>query len=220
MAFYDQPACTSTGGVILTVGMKVHGDRCAIVIPLATDGPPLNVDTLCNDAVEAFNTSCVGILTPCLSQDTQVCFLNAEHMELNTLPSRMDLGGAEAIMGEVESDALPCNITGLCIFYGDPADLVLPGRLRLGKMFMPGVPSGEVTADRVSATLQSAYQDFADLLLEGFPTLYAPSSSYYRMLAYPRPQPARSAAQILMGCEQSVARGYVATQRRRLIPRS
>jgi len=220
MSFYDQPAMTTEYGAILTVGMKVHGDRVAIVIPIGTDAEPTNVDTLCNDLVEQFNSECMDTLTPCLSEDTQVCFLNAEHMEKNVLPSRMDLGGAEAIMGEAEGNAASCGTTGLCIFYGNPDDVPAPGRLRIGKMFIPGVPAGLITGDRVAGSLQAAYQAFADLLLEGFECGLSQSTKYYRVLAYPRPQPVRGAGDSLKRCEQALARGYVATQRRRMIPRS
>lgn len=209
-----QPDCDNDKGVILTIGLLVNGDRCAIVLPLGNPSTVLSVYDASEDAVLSFIASPMSLLLACMTTDSFLAFVQAEPMVDGGLPYRRDsVTGAHP--GTVSGHALPSNTGGLMVFYRDPA-IGFGSRMRVGKNTVPGVPVSEVVGDIPNSTYVGHLQDFADALQAGFVSITDGASKWYRYLAAPFP---RTPGTALKGVTDQQARGYLATQRRRFIPR-
>lgn len=205
-----QPAgMTTSGGVILTVGIQVVLDRCAIVIPLA------NLNDLdkvlgTSQVVSGFFAAPFDLLLDCLCENAYITFLAAEAMIDGCVPHRADYGVTDH-PGTRTGNPLPAQVAALTSYYQEPED-VTGGRIRVGKSFVPGISTDDVAGDNISTTLMSALETFAETLLSGFD---CDGETFYRVLAAPTD---RTPATSLSRLAAHVTRGYVATQRRRLIP--
>jgi hypothetical protein len=208
-----QPSKVGLDGVILTVGGFSGTDRAACVIPLFTDDVGLTRETRNQDAVTAFRTTVLSQFLACISGNSQVTYLQSEGMANGSIPAREDYASG-AHPGTGASNALPSNVTSLVVFYEEPADVVPPHRMRVGKQFIWGVPQATVTGDIISVAQIVALQTFASSLLLGFPTNHA-GGNWYRAVAHCFP---RLETTPIKRCGSLAVRDYVATQRRRLIP--
>jgi len=213
----NQPAgMTNDYGVILTIGVVNYADRSAIVIPLGTDATSITDYERCYDAVASFLAQCMSSFTPMLANTAYVSFIQAEGMVDGMTPYREDYAAA-TYDGTGGSPGLPSNVTGLIAFYEDPDDAPTAERVRVGKNFIPAVPSSLISGDIIDPTLVAAYLTFGDLLQEGFDSTAAPGYKFYRVLATPGD---RIANEPLIRTIAARPRGYVCTQRRRLTPRA
>lgn len=216
MPVVTQPAGLSSGsGCVLTVGIRVNGDRTAIVLPVATDDDSLLPKNLCEDAVAAFAANALATLLDCLSVDAWVSFIQAEGMDTGFTPSRLDYGSTD----KPGTGGVTCEtsqVAALIVFYAEFDDLPPNARMRVGKNFIPGVADGDVGGDAISAGLLGHLDDFADKIANGYAGVATPSKKWYRVIAAPP---------VLAGNVQDLdrvgvyqVRGYTGTQRRRLIP--
>ena len=215
MSSISQPSCTNDQGVIVTIGIYVNGDRTAIVLPMGHPDPGISANLFCADAVDSFVSNAFPLLVACLSVDANISFCQAEGMTDGDVPSRQDFDPA-AYPGTVAGHALPSNTGGLIVFYRDPSGS-FTGRIRVGKNTIPGVPVSQIVGDLANGTLQDNLQAFADLLQNGVPSVGASGTNWYRYLATPKP---RTPGTVLKATTSQEARGYLATQRRRFIPRA
>lgn len=206
------PNGTCDDGVILTVGVFSGVDRMAIVIPVYNEDGSLDNLTMCEKAILDFISSQLTLLTSCLAQNSYVTHINSEAMTNGKIPYRTDFSPTDH-PGTVTSDALPSHTTGLVIFYQDPTDVTPPNRIHVGKNFMPAVPSGEVTNDGISVGLFNDYAAFASPFLDGYGSS---GQKWYRAVRAPKN---RAASTPVERIGVTTARGYVCTQKRRLVPR-
>lgn len=208
-----QPAMQSDKGVIVTVSILCGADRTAIVIPLATDDGGLAPESICVDAVAAVQNTVVPLIQDCLSADASVMAVAAEGMMDGTIPFRRDFP-VGFFAGNRGAGLMPSQVTGLAIFYGDPADIGPGLTMRCGKTFMPGLCSADVVVDTIVGALEGALEAFAAALLNGFNTNLG-GGKWYRVLAKAA---STSIVQALRRTIVKAIRKYVATQRRRLVP--
>lgn len=210
----QQPEMTSNTGVILTIGIRSSGDRCAIVIPAATDNASTDKKTLCEAACTDFDAGPLTELTDLMSEDAYVSFIQAVGMDNGFLPNRIDYAPADfpgATTGDVESS----QVGGLLIFYSDPADLAPGQRVRVGKNTVPGIPDAGLIGDAIQASLVTKLDALAEKLAEGWTFSGSGGGTWYRVVSAP---PKGSTAAALIRTGAWLSRGYSATQRRRLIP--
>jgi len=204
---------TSDNGVIVTLGLSVNGDRCAIVFPMVTDIAPTVPEHLCFNAVEAIRD---GILDDLLAQlsssDVFATFCQGEGMDDGKVPFREDYAAADH-PGTRSGDAVPSQVAALMFFYADQEDLDPGQRIREAKNFIPGITSDVMSGNIIGSGVPAALGDIATTLQAG---VTGGGSTYYRVLAAPRP---RGTAQAIKRIITGNCRGYVVTQRRRLIPR-
>lgn len=212
----NQPAMTSDKGVICTIGIDTQaGDRTACVFPFATDDGALDFNTLCTDCVLAIQTSILPPLLDCISQDSFVRYIQVEGMMDGMVPSRIDFA-AGAFPGTRAHSSIASQVAALVAFYGDPADLGPGVPMRVGKMFLAGISINDVTNDIIQAGLKAALETLASALQSGFAT-DGGGGKWYRVLARTVVRNVATAVRRTIG---GIVRDYVATQRRRLIPRA
>lgn len=215
MAVVTQPiGMVSSNGVVLTVGIRANGDRCAIVIPLATDSPSLDAKSLCYQAVQDFDGLVADILCGALSENAYISFLQAEGMDDGKIPFRMDYSPTDQ-PGTEDGPCETSQVAGLIVFYADPEDVPGGGRMRVAKNFIPGVPDADIVGDAVSSNLGTALDAIAVVLAEGYVVGSGSTAKWYRVIAAP---PSGSSGVGLIRVGVWVTRGYTGTQRRRLIP--
>lgn len=202
-------------GVIVTIGIETGTDRCAIVLPLATDVTSIGPEVICADAIGAVVVSVFPLLVPCLSSTANIRFVAGEGMIDDRVPYRIDYSVSDH-PGTGGDDPIPSQAAGLIVFYEDPEDNTGGGRMLCGKNFIPGLPNDEVVAANVISTMVTKLNTLAALLQTGFPTGTVSGQNWYRVLATPKP---RTSGTIVKRTITSMARGYVCTQKRRLIPR-
>ena len=200
----------SENGYIVTIGVVGNADRTAIVFPLATNGT-VDPITGAQDLITGIETTILDEITPCFSEDGQITFVSAESMVDGHLPARSDYDD-NTYPGTRASGAVSSQVASLLIFYSDPADLPPDGRVRVGKNFIPFVPEDDLSGDIISDPLSSNIEALGYDLLNGFS---AGSNTFYRVIAA---DSTRTPGTPLIRSAQRTARGYVGTQRRRLIP--
>lgn len=211
----DQPSgLNSAQGVILTVGIRTSGDRCAIVIPIVTDNVALDAKTLCQNAADSADSELIAILQPCLSEDAYISFVQTVGMVDGKIPARIDYGPTE-FPGTGAATCETSQVAGLIGFYADPADLPAGSRMRFSKNFIPGIPDPDITGDTISSGLQTYLEALAEGLAEGFTAATAPTKKWYRVMATPSDH---AAPHDCMRVGVYLARFYSGTQRRRLVP--
>lgn len=212
-----QPVAINDNGVMLSVGLLSNGDRWEIVMPLCYDHAlgAIDAEHICQDAVSSFFAGPFNDLLACLSADTQITFLSAEGMTDGRVPQRVDFAiGANA--GSRPAGAMPSNVTALITYYEEPADVAPNTRMRTGKTFLSGIAQSDVAGDHVITALVTLMTTFGADMLLGYASTLVPATKWYRYLSSPL---ARAAGTNVKRVGVVSARAYVATQRRRLIPR-
>ncbi len=210
-----QPIIGNSNGAILTIGMVCDGERVAIVEPWGLDATGPDPATLCQDLIDSWQAAVTVTFLACLASDAYIAFLEANGMQDGRVPYRSDYTSA-AFPGTASGTSLPSNVTGLIAYYQTPADVPAGHRIRVAKTFMPGVPYPSVTGNVVAPAQTDLYTAYGAEVQAGITSVLYPGQSWWRMLATPKP---RSVAQTIPRTINCVARGYVCTQRRRLIPR-
>ena len=207
-----QPSLDSGTGVILTCGFTTGHDRWAIVLPVATDDNTLNPITLCSDAVNAFVALELNHLMAIFAADTNLNYIQAEGMVDGRVPYRTDIapGGEPGTLG---ATSMPRNVSALTAFYVDPGQTLSTGRERVGKTFFAGISADEVVGDIVQNVLLTAITLFCNEIVNGYNT-NAGGGKWYRV-----GKAVRTTATALPNIVAVQVRDYVATQRRRLMPR-
>lgn len=213
----QQPAGMTSGqGAILTIGLNINTDRCAVVMPFALDGGAFDPASGPEALVESFQT---GVLATFMGKiaDTNcyASFLSAEGMDDGCVPSRNDFVPT-LFPGTDSGTPMPSQVAGLMAFYADPADLAPGARMACAKNFVPGIARSHVIGDTIDATYVTGLAAFALSLQTGFLNAGTGGGTWYRVLAAPRP---RGSAVNLKRIINGDFRGYVVTQRRRLTPR-
>jgi len=215
MSSSTQPDLTNDNGVVLTVGIVSNSDRCCIVLPIATDNTSLDDVTRCKDAVTSF-AAIIAQLQACISSDAYISFIQGEGMTDGMIPNRQDFT-ITTYLGTRDAPAAPSQVAALIIFYRDPAHALTGERMKIGKNFIPGLAQNDLSGDHVVAGLGANLQTFADTLQNGFNSSGGGGSQkWYRYLNTPVPRTTGTHLKAVTGQTQ---RGYVATQRRRLVPR-
>lgn len=211
-----QPALTSDKGVVIVIGVKVHDDRACVVLPCATDSPSVNADILCSEAVLSAKEALVPLITPCLSSYAEITFIEAHPMDAGTAqPYREDFV-VGTYPGEEVEEALPASVGGLMCFYQEPADGTPGAALRHSRMNLPGIAESMVTLSRLTTGALTDLNTLANKQVDGFKRT-AGTITYYRVLAAPAAD-GGNAVNLIRLTQTPVARGYVGTQRRRLLP--
>lgn len=211
------PELKADTGVVVTLGIITAGDRCALVIPMATPATDLENDTLCASAADAVISGLMLYLTNCLVTSAYVRYINAEAMMNGKVPYRGTFGSTE-YPGARTGVALPSNVAALGLFYSyKEQDDPPTQRTRVGKMFLPGISATDVEGDLVKSTLKGEIATLLQAMVDGFDDSQTPTHKWYRALAVPRPRPTDPEA-ALARISKTIVPGTVATQRRRLLP--
>jgi hypothetical protein len=205
----------SDTGVILTIGFVSPNDRSAIVIPICRDSASDPVWQLTEDAVLSFHGTWLTSLLGLIANDCYCSFMAAEAMDDGYVPYREDYSSS-AHPGTSDTGCMPGQVSSLMIFYADPNDIVTPGRERVGKNFIPCVPTSQVDGDNLVDGYITLGKSVAEDIQAGLDSIAGGDAKWWRILAAPKP---RSPAQDVKRTIISGMRGYVCTQRRRLIPR-
>ncbi len=200
-------------GAIATIGIVSGPDRVAIVAPFIADDPGLTPTTRCVDLVAQIIANILTPLTTVMGTDAHVAFVQAEGMVDGEIPSRTDFAPGD-YPGAGGSVVMPNNVSGLSVYYGNPADLAPGARMPVGKTFWPAVPSAEVTGDIISNVLFGNYGTIDTLYRTGFATFLG-GGKWYRMAGKGN---SRTAGTPAVSIISSAVRHYVATQRRRMTP--
>lgn len=216
----------NTKGVHLTIGVVVNGDRMSMVMCEVCDASGLDKVNTCEDAVTSALSTLLPILLPCLAPGAYISYVQAEGMVDGMVPYRLDFGPTEHPGTGTSGDTMPSQVAGLLIFYGDPDDAVEGDRMKFAKTFVPGLPKADVSGDIVNSPTSSALVSLANMLQEGFVSSAFPPSKWWRVIAPPRipatpPKtgtvPAPDGTYVIR-TRTSLARFYLATQRRRQLP--
>jgi len=215
MAFIEQTAATAEFGCVLTVGFVVNNDRSACVFPMCNPGGGIDRVKFCSDLVEAFNTSALPGLLGLLSSDCQVTFVQADGMVDGYIPFRNDSTSTENF-GTLTAGTTPDQAAGLIAWYVDPADIISGHKIRVAHNFIPGVPADQVVSNAVQTAWLTAALAFATTMQNGFPA-FAMSGTWSRYLKAPK-KPLNVIGTNVLRVSTAVIRGYVGTQRRRLLP--
>lgn len=210
----EQPVCSNEKGVVLTVGIVDGPNRMACVMPIATNSTVLNPSNLCTDAVNSFQASVAPQFANCFSLDAYISFIAAEGMQDGRVPARLDLGST-AFPGTRPAGTIPDSCAGLLVFYEDPADIVAPARMRVGKTFIPAISSSDYDSTYVDPAWIPIALSLGNILANGYPSVLDTGSNWYRVISAPKPRATVANCKRVIGYD---ARGYIGTQRRRLLP--
>lgn len=211
----SQPATTNSKGVILTIGLRVNGERCAIVLPMGTESTLLDATNLCKDVVTSSLSHVGPLLLACITTDAYMSFQQGEGMIDGMVPYREDYDPTDW-PGTRTPPALPTNTGPILYFYEDPVDNPTHLRIRVGKNTIPGWSAADTVGDKVNSIAAADLDALATILHGGFASTLDPSGKWYRYLATPKP---RTPATPLKRVSNWGTRLYLATQRRRFIPR-
>lgn len=211
----SQPIKTNNFGAILTIGGICNGERVANVEPYIFDGATFDLVGACNDLLTSWQTAGRGAWLDAISEDYRLAFISAEGMIDGRIPSRVDFGPSE-YPGAIAEPALPTSVAGLVAYYQDPADVAAGSRIRVAKTFFPGLPDSLVTGQTVDAGQGLKYYTYGTAVTEGITSAGTPSQKWWRVLSAPKPRTAGQTVQRIASVEQRL---YVATQKRRLVPR-
>jgi hypothetical protein len=213
----DQPVVQAQDGVILTIGFVSGTDREAIVLPMASDASfDKPSRDQCQDAVLMAQASLLPLIQACMSPSAYIAFVQAEGMIDGFIPARSEYASSD-FQGMLGGDLAPSNVTGLIVFYGDQDDLPPLSKTRSGRNFMPCVPKDMLNEDIIQPDLKTAYQALVTALIDGLPSVADSSNKWYRYMAAANP---RTVDTNVIRVDAGAVRGYVCTQRRRLIPRA
>ena len=209
-----QPALNSAGGVVLTIGMLSGGDRCSLVLPIATDSSAAGPITLCYLAVESVKANLLPSLLDCFGTEGEVTFLQGEGMASGTVPYREDFTSGTYV-GTQGGGKIPSNCGLLIACYEEPADIVPDHKIRVAHNTIPGQSPDNWPDGTADSAIITAGETFAGKLLTGWRlNPVVGSDSFYRVLAAKRGTSGTGLDRIAA----TNVRGYVGTQRRRLVP--
>lgn len=211
MPSVDQPTgLAKTNACVITLGYVCNNDRCAITLPMATD-----TDINPNDGLQQLADNLATVLvTPwadCVSSATYCSFVACESMNNGVVPARVDFAPADH-PGTRGATSVASQVAGLMVFYEDSRDVSGTEKIRVGKNFISGIATDDVVGDELVADLQANIVSLAESLQNGIDD--GDGNTWYRVLAregIAGPQIRRTYS--------FASRGYVVTQRRRLIPR-
>lgn len=210
----EQPAVPIDKGMILSIGIIANADRMQIVMPMLSDASTIFAAGIqASDLCKTAETLLIPLLQACMSSDASITFLSAEGMADGIIPARFDYGIA-TYPGTLDAGALPDNVGGMMVWYEDPRDAIADARARSCRNTVPGVPKSEYIGGAVSNVVQAALLAAATALQNGLESYTDAPQCWYRALSR---LPRDSSATILRTWN-ATARGYVGTQRRRLVP--
>jgi len=214
---------TMNKGFVITIGIVVNNDRTAITFPVWFDGDPTDENDVGQAAVNAVEEHILPLITPLISSDAYMSFVQAEGMLVGWVPSRTSYDSSNW-PGGGSAGAMPSATSGLIVFYEDARDITDDAKkIGIGKIFVPGIPRDIVVGDAIDESWVTDGLALALKLQNGYhPPTIETSLTFYRVLSKPTkdpPNPAPGPDTVLNRVFACAARGYVATQRRRLIPR-
>lgn len=211
-----QPEMTSKNGVVATIGIKSLRDRCALVIPLASD-TLLDPHDMCSKARAALDAQLDTLLCPILSQDAFVQYVQAVGMDNGRVPYRTDYADADH-PGTGAAGPAPSSVGLLTTFYQDTDDVVSPARIRHSRMIIPGCPSASLVNGYWTTVICGLANTLASALINGF-NAGVGEPTFYRVLSAPPPTTQGGLPDTpLARIGNSVTHQYVGSQRRRLLP--
>jgi len=214
----SQPPMTSDRGVMLSIGIGANGNRCVIVLPVATDDTIITPAFLGQFAVAGFVANMLdAFLLPMLGEDADVRYIQAEGMDPGTVvPFRKEYAPVDKI-GTGGTGMVSPNAGLLITYYEDPADVLVTEIIRTGKNTIPGQPSEHWPDGFPDSTMIVAGDDFGAACIAGWngdPDMSP--AKWYRVLG--APPVGHSAAYSLRRIVSAQTRGYSGNQKRRLVP--
>lgn len=198
-------------GIMCTIGYIVNGDYCACVLPFATDGT-IDKNESCSDFLNAFEDGPLDDFIALLSSDVYISFIAADGMIDGIAPWRFDFAVTDK-PGTRGANPAPAQVSALLFFYEDGRDVDDGAKISIGKNFVSGISQDDLLGDIISDDLVVACGTFLDDVQNGFTD--AKSNKWYRVLS----KPAGAPGQPIKRTYNTGVRGYVCTQKRRLIPR-
>lgn len=210
----SQPAISNQSGVILTIGILAQGNRCALVMPVGTDSNLMTPVILCGAAVLAFKANVLPDLLDCMGSEAEVTYIQGEGMIDGQVPFRQDYPPA-TYTGTRGGGSLPASCGLLLSMYEDPVDVVAGHKIRVAHNTIPGQSPDDWTDGSPDLTIISNGDTIINTFVAGWN--FDPSSGsdkWYRFLAATDRVVGTHIDRIATG----QARGYVGTQRRRLVP--
>lgn len=199
-------------GVVVSIQLLIAGQRAEVVCPMAwfeDDGPGLA--EMAQQAVQGFEDEVIPPLLDLLSTDAQVVGLSAECMDNGGIPYRRNYSLGTHV-GERTGGCVSQQVAALAVYYPDPADLSPGTPTNTGGNFLPGISEEDVAAEILSDTLKGFVEAFALVLVNGF--LAGSSGAILSRSIFA----ARNGARLLRKAVNAIARDYVGTIRRRLLP--
>ena len=210
-----QNTCFSDQGIILSVGIVCGNNRTQIVLPMGVnDTTILGPTTLAVDCIESAITHLIPKITACMGSDAYISFLNGEGMNDGILPSRVDFG-ATAHPGTISPPSMPDSTCSLITFYGDPASYEPGARIHTARTFLPGLPTSAWDGTSISGAQITVLEDLGLALQNGWDSSGSTGATWQRFMNAPRP---RGPSVELKKIANWVSRGWVGTQRRRMLP--
>jgi ABC-type xylose transport system permease subunit len=161
------------------------------------------------------NNIIVPALIPCLSSDCSIVYISADGMLDGGIPARIDIPPG-TIVGLRAAGAAPTSVAALLTYYEDPADGVVGQRMRTAKNFLAGIAASDIAGDLINGAVISSINTLAGHLLMGFTTALGGGNWYRNLSSVPA---GRHAITSIRRIISTSVRQYVATQRRRLLPR-
>jgi hypothetical protein len=213
MSAYTQPAINNEFGAILTIGVRANFDRMAMVMPMVPDGGSLTDANRCDDLTQAVEATVLPVLVDCMSSSANVSFVQAEGMMNGDQPARRDYGDT-LFPGTLAAKTVPDSCAGLICYYQETADVIPGHRIRTAKTFVPGLPDSLWDGDTIDPSIATAYNALATILQNGFHGVIDAAVTWYRCLSAPD----RNAVSQCPRVGGWQVRGYIGTQRRRMIP--
>lgn len=214
MASIDQPdGMVIDNGLIVTVGFFVNTDRVAMVFPMCTDST-IDKNSSAGSLAGAFGDAIVSKIAACMAEtNTFARFTQVEGMVDGIVPGRDDYVPID-YPGTRDGTPLPSQVAALMYFYEDGRDVETGKRVACGRNFIPGISETDVTGTLISSDLQSAMNTLAEALQNGVDDEIG--ATWYRILAKPQGETTGGSVKRTY---QFGSRGYVCTQKRRLLPR-
>lgn len=210
-----QSTVTNDQGIILTIGVVCGGNRMQMVLPIATNDTSSGLGLqLANDAIDSAIAGLFPALVACMSSSAYISFINAEGMQDGVVPSRTDFDPT-AHPGTADPVALPDSQAGLVTFYGDPSSYEPGARIHTARTFVPGIPLSGWTGTTIETGELGLLDTFGGTCQNGWASIATPSSHWQRYMNTVTP---RGPSVELKKVANWTARGWVGTQRKRIIP--
>lgn len=211
-----QPQLQQENGCILSVGGICANDRWNMVIPIACEtwsGDDPKKVKLCQLAVEAFVNQLAANMMDFLANDCRTMYVEGHGMKKGYIPYRYDF--ADPAAGGVEGESAPANCGILATFYSEPEDLLETEKMRTAHMTIPGIPVSALDAGKINTATQLAVDTWIENFLTGYS--YESGPTWYRPISASIDPDQKDPAHLIR-IAKADAKGYVATQRRRLTP--
>jgi hypothetical protein len=212
MKFVTQDDAVNDDGIIISVGLVVAGERCAIVLPMVKASGDVDPDNAAAACVKAIGVGFVPDLCAFLSDQAYVSHVAGEGMINGGIPARLDYGSTDH-PGQVDAEPLPQQVSILVTTYKTSSGS-FGDRQKVGHQYLPGFPVSTLVGGALPAPTISNIEDlFQNLIEYGYDDVDT-TTNWRRYFAVPD----RSTSAAMPKIGAYACRGYVGTQKRRLLP--